>query len=388
MRILIVNKFARVTGGADAYCLDLADEMRARGHELAFLATGDPENAERDGEFVPATVTRDNKSTLAAREQLRVASHAFWNHAAYDATHRLIAAFRPDVVSAHKLYPQLSVSPLIAAKRARVPVVQTVHDYEFVSASPIDATGRRTDREEVSLRFRALNSSLFFVKGAVHRRSVTRWIAVSAFVAKRLRSSGIDARVVPNPAPRRVETPVPFDARRGVVFAGRLTAEKGIAHLVRLAELLPEVGISVAGDGPAAPMAEEAAQRLPNLHYLGRIDRRTVQELLAGAFAVVVPSLWQEPGALITLEAMASGTPLVVYSVGGIAEYVANAQAGIVVEQHPEALAAACTSLIHEPEAWSRYSEAGISAAVGTHSIDTHCTAMEQVFAEAAVGRK
>jgi UDP:flavonoid glycosyltransferase YjiC (YdhE family) len=68
MRILILNKFARVTGGADAYCLDLAAEMRARGHEVAFLATSNPANAEREGEFVPATVTRDDRSTLNARE--------------------------------------------------------------------------------------------------------------------------------------------------------------------------------------------------------------------------------------------------------------------------------------------------------------------------------
>jgi glycosyltransferase involved in cell wall biosynthesis len=384
MRILIVNKFARITGGADAYCLGFAAAMRARGHEVALLATSHPANGDSKGAFVPATVTREDRATLDARSQFRVASSAFWNRTAYDATRKLIADFSPEVVSAHKLYPQLSVSPLIAAKRAGVPVVQTVHDYEFVSASAIDDTGRRTDRDEMSLRFQALNSSLFAVKRSVHRRSVTRWIAVSEFVGRRLRSTGIDASVVPNPAPSRVANAIPFGERDGLVFAGRLTREKGIAHVLRLAELLPEVGMSVAGDGPAAPLVSDAARRLPNLQYLGPLDREATESLLAGALAIVVPSLWQEPGALVTLEAMASGTPLVVYNVGGIAEYVANARAGIVVDQHPEALAAACASLVSDPEAWSRFSAAGICAAAGVHSLAAHCAAMEQVFAEAA----
>lgn len=384
MRILIVNKFARVTGGADAYCLGLAAAMRARGHEVALLSTSDPRNQESEGAFVPATVTRDDRATLGARSQLRVASSAFWNHTAYDAMRRLIADFTPEVVSAHKLYPQLSVSPLVAARRARIPVVQTAHDYEFVSASPIDDTGRWTDRDEASLRFRVLNSSLFAVKRGVHRRSIARWIAVSEFVARRLRSSGIEAHVVPNPAPSPVARAVPFGERRGLVFAGRLTPEKGIAHVVQLAELLPEIDVTVAGDGSARAAVEDAARRLPNLRYLGPIDGEATRDLLAGALAVVLPSLWQEPGALVTLEAMASGTPLVVYRVGGIAEYVARAGAGVVVEQRPESLAAACASLADDAEAWSRLSSAGLAAAAGTHSLDTHCRSLERVFAEAA----
>lgn len=384
MRVLLVNNFARLTGGADRYCLNIAEAMRARGHEVAFLATSALDNVESEGAFVPATVTRENKATLNARRQLHAASAAFWNNTAYDAMRGLVETFRPDVVSAHKLYPQLSVSPLIAAKRARVPVVQTVHDYEFVSASPFDDTGRWIDRDETLFRFRALNSSLFAVKRRVHPRLVMNWIAVSEFLAERLRSRGIDACVVPNPAPTPRDPSVPFSARRGLVFAGRLSPEKGVTHIPRLAELLPEMDITVAGDGSARAAIEDAASRLPNLRYLGPLDREAIDSLLASALAVVVPSLCQEPGALVTLEAMASGTPLVVYRVGGIAEYVANARAGLVVEQRPEALAAACASLVDDPEAWSRFSRAGISAAVGVHSLDTHCATLERVFAEAA----
>ena len=279
MRILIINKFARVTGGADAYCLDVAAGMRARGHEVAFLATSDYANVESEGEFVPATVTRDDKTTLSIRQQLSASSSAFWNVAAHKAMRTLLTNFRPDVVSAHKLYPQLSVSPLIAAKRERIPVVQTVHDYEFVSASPFDHTGRWIDHDETLIRFRALNSGLFAVKRTVHRRLVTRWIAVSEFVARRLRLQDIEACVVPNPAPAIMKTTLPFGERRGVVFIGRLNAHKGIGHVLRLAELLPGVEITIAGDGPAKSATEDAASRLPqtctiSARSIARLSRR------------------------------------------------------------------------------------------------------------------
>ena len=89
---------------------------------------------------------------------------------------------------------------------------------------------------------------------------------------------------------------------------------------------------------------------------------------------------------MVALEAMANGTPLAVYPVGGVAEYVANSRGGVVVDQSPGALATACASLIDDAEAWGRISRAALFAAAGVHSIDTHCETLERVFAEAANG--
>ena len=58
MRIIIVNKYAHVTGGADAYCLDIAAGLRAGGHDVAMLSTADARNGEVPGAFVRASVSR------------------------------------------------------------------------------------------------------------------------------------------------------------------------------------------------------------------------------------------------------------------------------------------------------------------------------------------
>jgi glycosyltransferase involved in cell wall biosynthesis len=382
MRILIINKYAHVTGGADTHCLALAAALTDRGHAVSFLSTRSPENVVEDGLFVEASVTRATKHTLSPRGQFRAVRTALWNGEAYDAMWRLIRSFRPDLVNAHKVYPQLSVSPLAAARRARIPVIQTVQDYEFVGASPYDHTGRAYDHDSAAVRDRLLNTALYAMRRGVHRSCVTAWLTVSEYVAATLARKGIRARVVPNIAPP-VPAGVPaLEQRDGVAFVGRLGSEKGVEHVIELAERLPRITVRVAGDGVARSRIEHAAASLPNLHYVGPLPVADVRGLFASSRVAIVPSLWQEPGALVTLEAMSVGTPLVVYDVGGIAEYVSGSDAGLVVEPDAALLAAGCERLLGDEQAWWACSQAGQEAAGGRFSARSHCQAFEAIATE------
>src|SRR5918995_2025032 len=133
MRVLLVNKYARVTGGADRHVLDLAAVLRGRGHDVRLLST---EGTETDvaGAFIPPTVTHWNRDQMQPAQRLRVANMALWNRTAASAIRRLLSEFDPDLVHAHKLYPQLSVAPVVVAHEAGIPIVQSAHDYEFISA--------------------------------------------------------------------------------------------------------------------------------------------------------------------------------------------------------------------------------------------------------------
>src|SRR5688572_7155734 len=108
MRVLLVNKYAHVTGGADLNCLGLAEVLRGRGHDVALLSTASPRNAWEDGEFVEAAVTQATRDRLGTAQRVRAARRALWNPGAAAAMRRLIGRFRPQVVHTHKLYPQLS----------------------------------------------------------------------------------------------------------------------------------------------------------------------------------------------------------------------------------------------------------------------------------------
>jgi glycosyltransferase involved in cell wall biosynthesis len=385
MRILIVNKYARVTGGADVHCLDLADALLERGHRVAMLSTASPENLFREGEFVDASVTHSTREQLGTLRQLDVARRAVWNPGAAAAMRSLIRSFRPQVVHAHKLYPQLSVAPLVVASRAGLPIVQTIHDYEFISASWVDHRGRWLDHDEPRRSARALNEATFLVRRGVHPRVVGAWIANSRYVAARHRTRGIEATPVPlfvEPAPN---DPRPFADRLGAAFVGRLDAEKGVRDVLDMAELAPSLRLTVAGHGPLEAEVAQAAGRLPNLAFAGRLGRTEVLDLLGRARVCLMPSRWQEPAGLAALEAMSVGTPVLAYASGGLAEYVSDAGGGRVIEPDARALARECEALAGDRESWERLSARGVDGVAAHNAPEAYAEAVEGIY-ERAVG--
>jgi glycosyltransferase involved in cell wall biosynthesis len=319
---------------------------------------------------------------LSARRQAEIVTTALWSRRAADAMRSLIHSFRPDVVHSHKLYPQLSASPLAVARRHGVPVVQTAHDYEFTSASPLEHRRGWVDRDETSRSARALNSVLFLEKRSIHRASVTRWIAVSRYVQARLAAGGIRSTVLPNFVPAGDSVPAWSD-RDGLVFVGKLSEEKGIDHVLRLAERMPGVRIRIAGDGIERERVIRAARATPTIEYLGRLSPDEVRPVLGRARVALVPSLWQEPGALSVLEAMAAGTPVIAYDVGGIAEYVGDSGAGVVIPPSVDGLESACRELLGGGSTWENMAQAAARAVSTVHSPATYCTRLEDIYEDA-----
>ncbi|HTT94923.1 MAG TPA: glycosyltransferase [Solirubrobacterales bacterium] len=382
-----MNKYAQVTGGADVHCRLLAGALESRGHQIAYLATdiehgiGDPACA------VGGVVTHQNRDGLGGRAAARVAATAFWNRTSASATADLIRRFRPEVMHAHKLYPQLSVAPVVVAARLGIPIVQTAHDYEFVAASPTDHTGSKRDREESRASFRALNTSLFAVKRFIHVPRVTRWVAVSRALADVYERRSLIPSVLPNFGIGNSARVPTFDERRGVLFAGRLAEEKGVHHVVALAGLDGGPPVTVAGSGDLEPLVR-GAQAECKLRYLGPISNEAVRGEMERARVVVMPSLCEDSGPLTAIEAMISGTPVVAYRSGGLAEYVEDARAGRVVEPGTEALSAAVRALHDNEDLWREHSANGRSAARTTHSPARYVESLEAVYAAAIEGRR
>jgi len=381
MKLLMVNVYGHVTGGADSHCLSLAKALEGRGHEVAFLATESPLNVINHGGFVPLTVTHETRDALPARQRVSVARKALWNSQAAAVTRELIDEFRPDLLHAHKLYPQLSVAPVVVASGANIPVVQTLHDYEFISASPIDHRGRWLDRDEVNLSYRIFNSAVFPVRRYVHRPRVSAWISVSRYVAERHAERGIVSTALPNFVSGLDGELCPgFGERRGVVFIGRLTSQKGVQDVMALAKREPELPVTIAGGGQLAADVKNLAAVLPNLSFVGFVERERAIDLLRSARVVLMPSRWQEPGSLAALEAMAVGTPVVAYRNGGLAEYVQHAAAGRVVEPGVDTMRDACAELVGSRLSWEACSTAGRRAARGTHSVNRYLDRIEGIY--------
>jgi glycosyltransferase involved in cell wall biosynthesis len=132
-----------------------------------------------------------------------------------------------------------------------------------------------------------------------------------------------------------------------VLYAGRLSPEKGVLELVEAADGL---NLVVAGDGPLRDRVPMARGFVPPSELGG---------LYARAAVVACPS-HREGFGVAALEAMAHGRPVVAGAVGGLLDLVVNGETGILVEPgNVPALRAALDRLLEDRELRGRMGEAG-----------------------------
>ena len=143
------------------------------------------------------------------------------------------------------------------------------------------------------------------------------------------RKSGLAEYIVTHPfAPLNIKPgdALPAEERDNLVFAGRLTHEKGVLFLLdRWSELRRVLGIDrllIVGDGELRHEVERriSAGVVEHVHFCGRLTHHeTLKEMGRAAFAVV-PSLWDEPFGAAALEALAMGALVVHSDRGGLPE--------------------------------------------------------------------
>jgi alpha-maltose-1-phosphate synthase len=160
-----------------------------------------------------------------------------------------------------------------------------------------------------------------------------------------------------------------------VAFVGRITRQKGVAHLVAAAHhFAPEIQLVLCAGAPDTP--EIAAEVTAAVQELARarsgvfwvremLPIGKIREILSAATVFVCPSVY-EPLGIVNLEAMACATAVVASDVGGIPEVIADRQTGVLVHYDTSdpafferRLAEAVNSLVADPERAREYGQAG-----------------------------
>jgi glycosyltransferase involved in cell wall biosynthesis len=120
----------------------------------------------------------------------------------------------------------------------------------------------------------------------------------------------------------------------GLIFAGRLSAEKGAAVAIEIAQLAGE-RIELYGAAYDEAYARDLRRHHdgdPGVIFREPLPRADLWRRLASARAVLCPSDWDEPFGLVAAEAQAAGTPVVAFARGGLTEIVDDTVTGYLVE--------------------------------------------------------
>jgi glycosyltransferase involved in cell wall biosynthesis len=305
----------------------------------------------------------------------------------------------------HNTFPAASPSVYSAAAAARIPVVQTVHNYRFVCPA---ATAFRdghacTDCVRMLVPLPAVvhacvrgsrsQSAVATATAAVHRAlgtyrdRIALYLALTSFQRALLVAGGFPAdriRVVPNflePDPG-----LGTGARDGVLYVGRLSVEKGIQPLLAAAALAPGL-VRVVGDGPLA-QAAQAAATAGHIHYAGLLPQPEVHEEMTRAVAVILPSIWFEGFPLVVGEAFAAGTPVIASRIGSLAEMIDDGVTGLLVEpNNPRALADRLRWAHRHPDDMRRMGDAARQRYLDRYRGPSHLVELLNAYAAASQDR-
>lgn len=373
MRVLMGNKFLYLRGGTERVMFDLTAGLVERGHEVVPFAMRDDRNqATPWSRWFPPPRDYD---AGGPGTKLRLAAASIWDRASRRALEGLLEEARPDLAHLHNIYHQLSPSILAALRAAGVPTVMTLHDYKLACPTYTLFRDGRPCTECVGKRVpwgagvhrchrdSRAESWLVSIESTLHRtfdvygRTVDRFVSPSRFLADVMVRHGIPAarvEVIPN-APRDAAAPHPPRARSErprVLYAGRLSREKGVDVLVEAARQVPDLELFVAGGGPLEDALRRSAEGAPRVHFLGHLGPEALAQERARAWAVAVPSVWYENAPLTVLEAYAAGRPVLASDHGGLVEMVEPGVTGWRVPPgDPAAWASALARVARDPGA-------------------------------------
>lgn len=349
LRIVSPNNYYYLRGGSERVLLDEEGMLCARGHEVIPFSTQRAGNAPsvNDQYFVKSR-DLDRLSFLQGVAAIPGMIH---NRAAGRRFGSLLSELRPDIIHCHNIYGTLTTSILVEAKRRGIPAVLTAHDAKLVCPSYLcldhgevceACQGRRYHHCLLNRCHKdSLAASAIYTAESYFNKWLKRWeilnqvITPSRFLKSLLEKSGYPAdwiTYLPNPVDTKALQPN-FKPGDYVLYAGRLSKEKGVLTLLKAAEGTG-IPLRIVGDGPIRTEAQKfaAGRSLSNVEFLGYKSGPDLAAMFANAAFVVMPSEWYENGPISLLEAYAYGKPVLGARIGGIPEFIVPGETGELFE--------------------------------------------------------
>ncbi len=374
MKILLVNDYATLTGGAEILTLALRDGLRSHGHDARlFASSARPFNAPVHADyFCFGTISRFRTLLQSV------------NPFAFYRFRQVLAQFQPDVIHVTLFLTQLS--PAILPLLRNFPSL-----YYAVWYRSVCPLGTKMLPSGIACQMR-VGAACYrhhclplrdWLPLMIQMRLWHRWqnafnliVAASGAVKQRLIADGIEpAEVVWHGVPQQTPRP-PLSSPPTVAFAARLVKEKGADVLLeafaKVVSKIPEAHLLLVGDGTERDKLKQKINDLKlsaNVKMPGQMMRLEMEELFSSAWVQVVPSLWSEPFGLIAANAMMRGTAVVASASGGLTDIVRHNETGFLVPPSDvDALAKALLQILQNQELAERMGKAGREVAIAQFS--------------------
>lgn len=366
MKILLVNKFFFIKGGAETVYFQERDMLKRAGVEVIDFSMQHEKNFPSDyADYFVRNVDYHQQSDLLGG--IKTAVNFIHNAEACKKMLALLQKERPDVVHFHNIYHQLTPALIKVARNFGCKTVLTAHDYKIVCpAYSMLREGKVCDACITGTVFNAFkyrcqegsaSKSLLLSLEATWQYIAQNYQALDVIISPSQFLRGILRRKLPN---SRIDVIVNgVDDSKPVteinddgylLYFGRLSREKGVATLALAHQKMRnKAPLKVVGHGP---LYDGLVAKYPDVEFVGYVQQgEALDNLIKHARAVILPSECYENCSMAVLEAMAFAKPVIGARIGGIPEQIRDGIEGILFEPgNAQALADAMDTLIDDPE--------------------------------------
>jgi glycosyltransferase involved in cell wall biosynthesis len=357
MKILQVNKFHYLRGGAENYYLELSKKLIERGHQVANFSTIHPQN--ESSKWSPYFVSSLDFSALKFKDYFKLPFRMIYSLEAKRKFKSLINEFSPDIIHLHNIYHHLSPSIIDVAYKKNIPVVLHLHDYKMICPNYQLYNGKNylwnccgnkswNCFREKCFKNSYMQSFLVSLEYYIHhrilniyRKKISLFIAPSEYIRSTLIKYNFNANKIQHIGnfvlPEKFKKPN-LENSKHLLYFGRLSVEKGIDDLLRALKVNKlNLPLKIVGDGPEMSKLKKLSNDLnlsKQVEFTGALFGGKLNEIMDGAKAILIPSVWPENMPFSLLESLARGKIVLASKVGGLPEIIKDGENGFLFSPH------------------------------------------------------
>lgn len=351
MKILLINTYFFMFGGAERYFFDLAKLFEEHGHEVMFFCMDHPKNLPtKYSKYFVSYFPPFNE--LSFFKKIKFLLSFFYNFEAKKKFRKLILEEKPDLVHINIISFEITHSIIFEAKRHKIPIIMTLHDYRILCPQVVMLNKGKICEKCINGSFffciknkcifgsllRSIPMTIFYYFNFFILKTLNKinlFISPSQYLKYKIKKSRYcsNFNIVVMEHFIDVEKYKPkYDfVEKNVVYFGRLSKEKGIDVLIdAIKDLDVTLKIIGAGDFEFQLQKKVLTEQIKNVYFLGFLNQEDLYQELKNSMFSVAPSLWEETFGYSIAESFCVGKPVIASEIGAYKELINDSGAGLL----------------------------------------------------------